>query len=268
MYILVLTGVASLLIVLVVTPICRNLFLRFGVVDQPDQDRKLHSRAVPRVGGIPVALAYIIPFGILLLLPSRETTLLTAQLPFRWELPVGAAVVFAAGLLDDIYGLKPWKKLLVQFGTAALACWGGVRIVGVHGYYMAPWLTVLVTLIWLVGCSNAFNLIDGVDGLASGVGFFATVTMLLSGILQHNLVLTFLTLPLAASLAGFLRYNFAPASIFLGEAGSLLVDYLLGCYAVLWSQKSATILGMMAPVNALALLLLDTALAVVRRYLR
>ena len=130
------------------------------------------------------------------------------------------------------------------------------------------WLGLAVTALWLVGCSNAFNLIDGVDGLAVGAGLFATVTILLGALLNGNVRLALATMPLAGALAGFLRYNFNPASVFLGDSGSLTVGFLLGCYGVLWSQKSATMLGMTAPLMALAVPLIDTGVAVARRFLR
>jgi UDP-GlcNAc:undecaprenyl-phosphate GlcNAc-1-phosphate transferase len=123
-------------------------------------------------------------------------------------------------------------------------------------------------LFWLVLCTNAFNLIDGVDGLATGVGLFATLTMVLAAFLQHNLALAAATLPLAGFLLGFLRYNFNPASVFLGDSGSLLIGFLLGCYGVIWSEKSTTLLGMTAPLMAMFVPLLDVGLSIVRRFLR
>src|SRR5947208_12565007 len=108
----------------------------------------------------------------------------------------------------------------------------------------------------------------GGDGLAAGLGLFATLTMAIAALLHGNLTLAIATAPLAGALLGFLRYNFNPASIFLGDSGSLLVGFLLGCYGVLWTQKSATLLGMAAPLMALSIPLLDTALAIVRRFLR
>src|SRR5205823_9234614 len=94
------------------------------------------------------------------------------------------------------------------------------------------WLNCPITLVWLIGCANAFNLIDGVDGLASGVGLFATVTTLVAGLMQPNVPLVLATAPLAGALLGFLRYNFSPASIFLGDCGSLFIGFVLGCYGV------------------------------------
>jgi len=268
MFILVIMGAASFLIALVITPICAQLFSSFGIVDRPDHERKLHTRPVARVGGIPLAIAYLAPFGLLFLFPGQKESQMLVQLAAKWELAIAAAIVFATGLCDDIWSLKPWQKLSGQTAAALLVCWSGVRIIGYDGHLFGTVLSIAVTVVWLVGCSNAFNLIDGLDGLACGVGILATITVLLSGILNHDLGLVFLTVPLAASLAGFLRYNFAPATIFLGDAGSLLVGFLLGYYAVIWSHKSATLLGLMAPVTALAFPLLDTALAIVRRFLR
>ena len=129
-------------------------------------------------------------------------------------------------------------------------------------------MAVPLTILWLVGCSNAFNLIDGLDGLATGVGLFATATAFLSALLTGNIALAIVTAPLLGALLGFLPYNFSPASIFMGDCGSLTVGFLLGCFGVIWSQKSATLLGMTAPLIALAIPLLDTALAIARRFLR
>src|ERR1035441_2910506 len=116
--------------------------------------------------------------------------------------------------------------------------------------------------------TNAFNLIDGLDGLAVGVGIFATATAFLSALLSGNIALALLTAPLLGALLGFLPYNFNPASIFMGDCGSLTVGFLLGCFGVIWSAKAATVLGMTAPLIALAIPLLDTALAISRRFLR
>src|SRR5439155_4205751 len=129
------------------------------------------------------------------------------------------------------------------------------------------WWSLPVTLFWLVLCTNAFNLIDGVDGLAAGLGLFATLTMLVAALAQNNVALAVATAPLAGCLLGFLRYNFNPASVFLGDSGSLLIGFLLGCYGVIWSQKSVTMLGMAAPAMVLAFPLLEVALSVARRFL-
>ena len=149
-------------------------------------------------------------------------------------------------------GLKPWEKLLGQVIAACLAYWGGLEVTGVAGHAAHGWWTLPITVVWLVGCTNAFNLIDGVDGLATGVGLFATFTMLMAALLHGNGALALATAPLVGALLAFLRYNFNPASIFLGDSGSLTIGFLLGCFGAVWSQKSATLLGMTAPLMALS----------------
>jgi len=177
-------------------------------------------------------------------------------------------VVFLTGLLDDLMGLRPWQKLIGQLCAGGLAIWAGVEIQQVDGLVFSPLWGIPVTLVWLIGCTNAFNLIDGVDGLAAGIGLFATVTTLIAALMQGNMDLAYATAPLAGALLGFLRFNFNPASIFLGDSGSMLIGFLLGCFGVIWSQKSATLLGMTAPLMALSIPLLDTGIAIVRRFLR
>jgi UDP-GlcNAc:undecaprenyl-phosphate GlcNAc-1-phosphate transferase len=143
-----------------------------------------------------------------------------------------------------------------------------VTLVAVGGYALPGWAQLAGTLGWLVLLTNAINLIDGMDGLATGVSLFAALTMLASALLGGNVPLAMATVPLAGALLGFLRYNFNPATIFLGDCGSLLIGFLLGCFGLIWSQKSATVLGVTGPLLALAVPLLDVALAIVRRFLR
>jgi len=179
-------------------------------------------------------------------------------------------LVFAIGVLDDLFELRPWQKLAGQLVAATWIYVLGLRI-EVIAFTEIPgshWVTFPLTVIWLLACTNAFNLIDGVDGLASGVGFFATVTMFLAALLAESAELQLLTLPLAAALLAFLRYNFNPASIFLGDSGSLLIGFLLGSFGIVWTQKSATILGMTAPVLALGFPIAETVISIGRRFLR
>ena len=269
MYSLLFLACSSFLLSLVLTPVCRNMFRAMGLVDAPDAYRKAHLTPIPRLGGIPIALSYVTACILLMLSPLRGGVLVTDHLDIAWKLLPAAGAVFITGLLDDVIGLKPWHKIAGQLIAALLACWAGVRITGISGISAPSWIGVPLTVLWLIGASNAFNLIDGVDGLATGVGLFASVTTVLAAVLlQNNVPLALATIPLAGSLLGFLRYNFNPASIFLGDSGSLLIGFLLGCYGVIWTQKSATLLAMTAPLMALAVPLLDAGLSVLRRFLR
>lgn len=254
-------GIRATVIALILTPIVRDIFRSYKVVDKPDSFRKRHSHPIPRIGGIAILVSY---FGAF----YWPGGLGEAHLSLLWTLLPAALVVFAVGLIDDLWGLKPWQKLTGELAAAGLAYWSGVRITSLVGYPTESWWSLPLTIIWLVACVNAFNLVDGLDGLAAGVGFFATLTMFTAAVAQHNIALAAATLPLAGCLFAFLCYNFNPATVFLGDCGSLLIGFLLGCYSVVWSQKSITLLGMTAPLMALAIPLMDTLLAVVRRFLR
>jgi UDP-GlcNAc:undecaprenyl-phosphate/decaprenyl-phosphate GlcNAc-1-phosphate transferase len=258
-------GFRAFLISLVLTPICRDIFRSYGVVDQPDHTRKVHRYPIPRVGGLAIAISYLLAY---LLVHPEAGSPLAQQLSLVWRLLPGAALVFAIGLLDDLFNLRAWYKLAGQLAAAGLAYWGGVRILSIAGASTNAWWNLPLTILWLLACMNAFNLVDGLDGLAAGVGLFATLTVFIAALMQHNMVLAVATFPLAGALLGFLCYNFNPATIFLGDSGSLLIGYLLGCYAVIWGNKSATLLGMTAPLMALSIPLLDVLLAIVRRFLR
>jgi UDP-GlcNAc:undecaprenyl-phosphate GlcNAc-1-phosphate transferase len=261
-------GLCSLALALVLTPVFRNLFRKLGWFDHPDQSRKLHPRPVPRIGGIPIVLSYTGAFALLMLLPLAGRELVAESLPLAWNLIPAALVVFATGLADDLAGLKPWQKFAGQFVAAGLACSAGVAIKAIGPYAVPLWLGIPATLLWLAACSNAFNLIDGIDGLAAGIGLFATASTLIAALLSGHTGLVFATAPLAGALLGFLLFNFSPASVFLGDSGSLTIGLLLGCFAVIWSHKAATLFGMTAPLMVLSIPLLDTALAIGRRILR
>jgi UDP-GlcNAc:undecaprenyl-phosphate GlcNAc-1-phosphate transferase len=268
MYSLIMLAVTSFGAAFVLTPVCRTVAIGWGVMDQPDQVRKFHARAVPRVGGIAIFIAYLFSFALLLLSPLTAGHLIRSHFDVVRDLFPAATIVFFTGLLDDLRGLKAWQKFAGQFAAAGVAVWGGVQVSGIAGHHFPSWCVIPVTVLWLVGCTNAFNLIDGLDGLAAGVGLLATATTLVAALLEHNIGLAIATVPLAGALLGILRFNYNPASIFLGDSGSLFIGFLLGCYGVLWSQKSATILGMTAPLIALSIPLLDTGVAIIRRFLR
>jgi UDP-GlcNAc:undecaprenyl-phosphate GlcNAc-1-phosphate transferase len=268
MYSLIALALSSFCVALALTPLCRNLAIRCGLVDQPDQIRKFHVGSIPRIGGISIFIAYLVSFGILLHLPFQLSDMVRSHFDVVRSLFPAATIVFFTGLLDDLLGLKAWQKFAGQLAASAVAIGAGVQITGIVWHKLPSWCAIPITVLWLIGCTNAFNLIDGVDGLAAGVGLLATMTTLIAALLERNFGLAIATVPLAGALLGILRFNFNPASIFLGDSGSLFIGFLLGCYGVLWSQKSATILGMTSPLIALSIPLLDTGLAIVRRFLR
>jgi len=266
---LLVLGVSGLALglALVLTPAMAWLCRQFGWVDAPDGVRKRHPGPVPRLGGLAVALAYAGAFCPALWLDRPGSGPVAHAIALLRELFPATVVVLAVGVLDDLRGLSPRQKLAGQAAAALLAFWAGVRVESWWGASLPPWASLPVTVLWLLLMTNAFNLIDGVDGLAAGLGVLACVTICLAGLLRENLALVVAVAPLAAALGGFLRYNIAPASIFLGDCGSLLVGFLLGAFAVIWTEKSAAALGLLIPAMVFAVPLADVAVAVLRRAL-
>src|SRR5260370_32027987 len=170
MYSLSLLGFTSFLIAFFLTPLARNWFRRHGIIDHPDQDRKLHNEAIPRIGGIVIAITYVLAFLVLLLSGLQAGSMVRGTLPVHWRLPPAALLIFSSGLIDDLVGLKPLQKLIGQLSAAATACLAGVYIAGIDGHPLNIWLGIPITVIWLLACTNAFNLIDAVDGIAASVG--------------------------------------------------------------------------------------------------
>ena len=190
----------SFLLSIVLTRLVRDASLRLGLVDLPDQRRKTHMVAVPRTGGVAIVAAYLLAYVLLLYIPSPEGAIVHSGLPFFWRLLPATAAIFVTGLLDDVFHLKPWWKLAGQVGAGGLAYAGGLRIAEFHGYSHFGWLSLPLTIGWLVLCSNAFNLIDGIDGLATGVGVVAALTTLIAALLEGNIPLALATGPLIGAL--------------------------------------------------------------------
>ncbi len=268
MYSLLFLGIVSCVLSLLLTPIVRIASLRLGLVDQPDQSRKFHLAPVPRLGGVAIFLAVIGSYALLLAVRLSSGTIVWEGLPLLLRLAPAIAVIFGTGLIDDVVSVRPWKKLTAEVVAAALAWVGGIHMSGIAGYSTIGIVGFAGTVLWIVACTNAINLIDGVDGLAAGISVFAALTMLIAASINHNFPLALAVVALVGALIGFLRYNLNPASIFLGDSGSLTIGFLLGCYAAVWGEKSSTVLGMTAPLIVLAVPLLDVALAIARRFLR
>ena len=269
MYSLLFLGLVSFALSLLLTPLVRNMAWHFGIVDQPDQQRKTHSFPIPRIGGVAIFAAVNGAYGLLLIGRLSSGAIVSADLPLVLRLLPALTIVFSIGIIDDIISVRPWIRLAVETLAATFAWIGGLHITAIAGYsFSGVVASFIFTVLWIVTCTNAINLIDGVDGLAAGVSLFAAVTMLIAALLDHNFPMALAVVPLAGALLGFLRFNFFPASIFLGDCGSLTLGFLLGCFGAVWTEKSTTLLGLTAPLMVLAVPLLDVGLAVVRRLLR
>jgi UDP-GlcNAc:undecaprenyl-phosphate GlcNAc-1-phosphate transferase len=253
-------SIKAFLIALVLTPILRDISRIYNIVDRPGV-RKVHAHPIPRIGGIPIAIAYSLS------LVSFTNSGETLGVP-TWKLLPGAALIFLTGLLDDFLDLRPAYKLIGQTAAALVVFWGGLRVDNLAQNPLPLWLNLPLTVFWLLLATNALNLIDGLDGLCAGIGLVATMTLFGAALLRDNAPLAHATLPLAGALLGFLCYNVNPATVFLGDSGAMLIGFLLGCYGMIWTQKTATLLSLVVPLLALSVPLLDVSLAVLRRFLR
>ena len=254
---------------LCVTPLVRDACLRCNVIDLPDVYRKRHKRAVPRLGGVAIVFSYSICLVLgssLFLRDSLFAGPFASGSPRITNLLVPLVCIFAVGLYDDLRGLTALRKLAFQLVVAVTAVAAGFRFSLASGH----WATLMASLsiFWLVACMNAFNLIDGLDGLASGVGALMAAATALAGLLLNDAGLTSGALLLCGTLLGFLRFNINPASIFLGDSGSLTIGLSLGCFSILWSNHTSSGSASLAPILIWTVPLLDLILSVLRRSIR
>lgn len=257
---------------LVLTPLLRRFCERYRLVDEPRDDRRVHTRAVPRLGGVAIFLSLLIPLSILPLLHNLLTQSLRPDRRGIVVFLVCGFLVLLLGVYDDLRGANAKVKFAGLAGVAVLFWILGGRIATlsipfVGSVTLHPVLGFLLTLIWVVGIANAFNLIDGVDGLASGAALFSSLVLLSVSLIQGRPLVAVIALVLTGALAGFLRYNFNPASIFLGDSGSLFVGFSLAALSVLGSQKASTAVAVAIPILAFGLPVVDTSVSIARRFL-
>jgi UDP-GlcNAc:undecaprenyl-phosphate GlcNAc-1-phosphate transferase len=252
------TSGAAFLGALILTPIIRDIFHAYNVVDRPSF-RKVHTYPIPRLGGLSIAIAYLVALAW----ASGSGAGADAVL---WKLVPGAAAILFTGMLDDFFNIRAVYKLLGQIAAAALAFSSGFRVDAIGGMALPLSVSLLVSVFWLLLAMNAFNLIDGLDGLCAGISFVGAASLYAIAQTQGNVPLEQITLPLMGALLGFLCYNFSRATMFLGDSGSLLIGYLIGC-AGLVSASQGTNLSAAAPLMAIAVPLADLSLSVVRRFL-
>ena len=250
------------------TPMCREMARRVGMVDKPSA-RRINKTPIPRAGGLAVYLATTLTlFSYTLITGERVSPLFSNEVMYRMMGLAGALVV--VGLLDDRFGLPPLVKLAGQIGVAlGTFFWCNV---GFHTIpmldWMPGWLDCCCTVFWIVGAINAFNLIDGLDGLATGLALIAAIGMggALFFIGYPQATLSYFVF--AGACLAFLRYNFHPASVFLGDTGSMYIGYALSSLALTMKSSDSLFVSVGVPILAMGVPIFDTALAIIRRTLR
>jgi len=257
---------------LLLTPALLWLSRRHQWFDVPDGQRKIHTRPIPRIGGVAIFGA----FALTLPLSFFWRNLVFDTLRLQWQdvvaLTLPGMMMFLIGLYDDLRGLSARKKLALQIMAAGLLYYNGFRIEQIANPLGGPplvlgWAGLPVTLFWVVGVTNAFNLIDGMDGLAAGIAFFTSVSLFFVSLAHFNPMVSVLSVVMAGATLGFLRYNFNPARIFMGDCGSYFLGFLAGSLAIRGAQKSSVVVSIAVPILLLGLPILDTAVAIVRRLL-
>jgi len=261
----------SVALSLLLTRWVRNYANARGWVATPELDRHVHTTSVPRLGGVAIFGSFMAVAGLAALLP--KSTALALALPARTAFSIfgSALIIFLLGLYDDLRFVGPYWKFGIQAVAAVLLYSGGV---GVHqldllsaGHSLRAVLGLPLTVLWVLLITNAFNLIDGLDGLAAGSAFFSTIVVFVTSLLAPNATTTLLAIALAGAILGFLRFNFYPASIFLGDSGSMFIGFMLAALALAGSEKAPTMIAVAIPVVSFGLPILDVALAVSRRFL-
>ncbi len=261
--------ISSLVISLLLTPIVSRGAIKLGLVDIPTE-RKVHGGPIPRVGGLAIFLSFYLSIIISVLLYRTHILELVLQEQRIFSIVLGSFVIFGLGLWDDIRGLGPKTKLLFQIAAAIIVYIGGIRIeiVGI------PWTSALrmgvlsapVTIFWILLVVNAINLIDGLDGLAAGVCFFVFIILITLSVIEEEFLVALGMAAAAGSTLGFLKYNFNPATIFMGDSGSYFLGYLLAVLSILGSLKSHAALTILIPMIALGVPLMDAIWATIRRF--
>ncbi|MCI5148519.1 MAG: undecaprenyl/decaprenyl-phosphate alpha-N-acetylglucosaminyl 1-phosphate transferase [Candidatus Electrothrix sp. MAN1_4] len=266
--------VAASLASLVVTPVIRQLALRFDLTDKPSA-RKMHNRSIPRIGGVALFSSFFLPFFLLLILNILSGSDATAQ-DFFADTSIlcfvtGAVLIFLLGLLDDILDLNFLIKLLGQLLVAVLVYSCGFQITAVTTPFGADFsigfFSLPLTIFWFLLVINAINLIDGLDGLAAGICLFASLSMLFVSLMSAQMTAALAFAALAGSLIGFLRYNFYPASLFMGDSGSYFLGYCLAALSIEGTIKGQVATALLIPIIALGVPLMDTLWAPFRRFM-
>lgn len=260
---------ASLAVSALITPWVQSIAVAHGWIAPPASRRHLHTQPLPRLGGVAICIAFLASLVVLIPISKLTHTSFPGRNLLGILLP--ALIVFLLGVYDDVRPLQAKSKIAVQSVAAILLYFGGF---GIHysvpflGGFLAKAIGLPLTIFWVLLITNAFNLIDGLDGLAAGSALLSSMAIFATSLSGHNELVAVLAIALAGASLGFLPFNFYPASIFMGDSGSLFMGFLLSALALAGGQKAASMAGVAIPILIFGLPILDVTLAVVRRFLR
>jgi UDP-GlcNAc:undecaprenyl-phosphate GlcNAc-1-phosphate transferase len=265
----VLTASIACVTTWLVTPSIVRIARRVGAVDHPGP-RKIHASPIPRVGGIAVFIGFVAGLMFAAVATGYAAHTELERTTYWAILAIAAAAVLTVGLVDDIRPVSYQWKFAFQIAAATAVWWAGFRIevlgvpfvsTGVH----LGWWSLILTVAWIVGITNAFNLIDGLDGLAAGTALITTTVVAIIALHGGRIAVSAISVALVGSLVGFLRYNFNPAQIFLGDSGSMFLGFSIAVISIHGSQKNVAAVAVLAPLLIMGYPILDTGMAIARR---
>ncbi len=244
MLLYIFTFILSLILSLYLTPVMCRAALQFGIVDRPDGKLKKHREPVPYLGGIAIYLSFLLALAFSFEFDQEVLGLLLA-----------GTIVLLLGFIDDLGFLKTWVKFAGQLIAVLVLVKSGIYIKLI---FLPTYVSIPLTFLWLIGMINAFNIIDVMDGLAAGVAFFASIAFFFVALLNGRIMVAIVAITLAGSLLGFIRYNFTPAQIYMGDAGSMFLGLMIGAMAMIGSYTDQNFFGFLAPIVILGVPIFDT----------
>lgn len=259
----------SLFFTLLLTPVARRIALKFGAVDRPSR-RKIHKKIITRFGGLSIFLSFVAAVTLGIMISERFGMKLGGkELNSLLGIVYGGALITMIGLFDDVKGIPAIVKLTGQIIASAIAVYFGAQILSISlplaKIVMLGALAPAISIIWMVAITNAMNLIDGLDGLASGITMIASATLFFVALKMGQADSAILLAALGGASLGFLRFNFFPATVFLGDSGSLFLGFMLAGASIIGVLKSTLVIALIIPVAVLGIPIYDTAAAIIRR---
>ncbi|NLV86310.1 MAG: undecaprenyl/decaprenyl-phosphate alpha-N-acetylglucosaminyl 1-phosphate transferase [Clostridiales bacterium] len=262
---ILLTILVAFIISFAATPIVKAFAKKVGAIDVPLEARRVHDHPIPRMGGLAIFLGFLLSVLLFVDIDKQLQGVL-----------LGCVIIVTVGAVDDVVSLNAWVKLVFQIIAAFVAVLHGVKIEilmnpifwSSSDYWVLGFMSIPITVIWIVGITNSVNLIDGLDGLAVGVSAISSLTMLVIAVFVADLSVALVLAALLGACVGFMPYNFNPAKIFMGDTGSLLLGYVLSTMSILGLFKFYALVSFAVPLLAIAVPLLDTVFAIIRRVLR
>ncbi len=251
--------ICAALIAYALTPSVRVLAFKIGAIDVPLNSRRVHKKPIPRIGGLAIYISFLITTAIF---GDFSKTLITV-----W---IGGGVLVLTGIIDDIFRLNAWIKLFIQIVTAIFAVLNGMQIEGVYlgEYYSLGVFSIPLTIFWIVGLTNAINLIDGLDGLACGITAIGTGSLFLVVLLKGDYINAVIFAIMLGSCLGFLPFNTNPARIFMGDTGALFLGYAMAIFSISGTFKLHTMLSFLIPIIIFAIPIFDTLFSIIRRLIK